>query len=96
MAATAGLWALVWTRTAVPQALQNAACSSSGISHWAQNSSSPSSPTPLVRADRSSAASISPTCSTLRIRRIRMPRMSRPQRMLRMTPRVALPTNANR
>ena len=37
IAATTGLWALAWTRTAVPQALQKAACSSSGISHCAQN-----------------------------------------------------------
>ena len=48
-APTLGLDALACTRTAVPQALQKAACSSSGISHCAQYWTSRRGPVPPSR-----------------------------------------------
>ena len=71
-APTLGRDALGCTRTAVPQALQKAACSSSGISHCAQYWSSAARRHARSRADRSKAASIRPTCSTLRTRKIKI------------------------
>ena len=95
-APTLGRDALGCTRTAVPHALQKAACSSSGISHCAQYWNSVVETMPRSRAERSKAASIKPACKTLRTRRIKIARISKPQRMLNTTPSVASPTKENR
>ena len=84
------------TLTAVPQAVQKAAWSSSGISHCAQNWSSPGRPDPPARADRSNAASIEAGMQHIADPQDQDRQDDQPHRMLKITPSVALPTKENR